>query len=61
MCFYDIMLILLIVKFFNFVSFLDETNLFTRGIDIQTVNVVIHFDYPKNSETYLHRVCIRDV
>ncbi|KAL0373253.1 UNVERIFIED_CONTAM: DEAD-box ATP-dependent RNA helicase 12 [Sesamum calycinum] len=29
--------------------------LFTRGIDIQAVNVVINFDFPKNSETYLHR------
>ncbi|WZY77410.1 hypothetical protein YC2023_023794 [Brassica napus] len=30
--------------------------LFTRGIDIQAVNVVINFDFPKNAETYLHRV-----
>lgn len=28
----------------------------TRGIDVQTVNVVINFDFPKNSETYLHRI-----
>lgn len=28
----------------------------TRGIDIQAVNVVINFDFPKNSETYLHRI-----
>ena len=34
------------------------TDLFTRGIDIQAVNVVINFDFPKNSETYLHRVCV---
>ena len=27
-----------------------------RGIDIQAVNVVINFDFPKSSETYLHRV-----
>lgn len=33
------------------------TDLLTRGIDIQAVNVVINFDFPKNSETYLHRVC----
>lgn len=33
-------------------------DLFTRGIDIQAVNVVINFDFPKNSETYLHRVRI---
>ena len=33
-------------------------DLFTRGIDIQAVNVVINFDFPKNSETYLHRVSL---
>ncbi len=33
-----------------------STDLFTRGIDIQAVNVVINFDFPKNSETYLHRI-----
>lgn len=32
------------------------TDLFTRGIDIQAVNVVINFDFPKYSETYLHRI-----
>lgn len=32
------------------------TDLLTRGIDIQGVNVVINFDFPKNSETYLHRI-----
>uniref|UniRef100_A0A166JBG7 RNA helicase n=1 Tax=Daucus carota subsp. sativus TaxID=79200 RepID=A0A166JBG7_DAUCS len=32
------------------------TDLFTRGIDIQAVNVVINFDFPRTSETYLHRV-----
>ncbi|WJX62295.1 Envelope glycoprotein gp160 [Trifolium repens] len=32
------------------------TDLVTRGIYIQAVNVVINFDFPKNSETYLHRV-----
>jgi len=32
------------------------TDLFTRGIDIQAVNVVINFDFPKMSETYLHRI-----
>jgi hypothetical protein len=32
-----------------------NADLFTRGIDIQAVNVVINFDFPKNSETYLHR------
>ncbi|GMH39783.1 hypothetical protein BSKO_07681 [Bryopsis sp. KO-2023] len=33
-----------------------SSDLFTRGIDVQAVNVVINFDFPKNSETYLHRV-----
>ncbi|XP_076827965.1 putative ATP-dependent RNA helicase DDX6 [Brachyhypopomus gauderio] len=32
------------------------TDLFTRGIDVQAVNVVINFDFPKNAETYLHRI-----
>nr|XP_061797172.1 probable ATP-dependent RNA helicase DDX6 isoform X4 [Nerophis lumbriciformis] len=32
------------------------TDLFTRGIDIQAVNVVINFDFPKLGETYLHRI-----
>ena len=33
-----------------------SSDLFTRGIDIQSVNVVINFDFPKTSETYLHRI-----
>lgn len=33
-----------------------SSDLFTRGIDIQAVNVVINFDFPKSAETYLHRV-----
>lgn len=32
------------------------SDLFTRGIDVQSVNVVINFDFPRSSETYLHRV-----
>jgi len=32
------------------------TDLFTRGIDILNVNVVINFDFPRSSETYLHRI-----
>jgi len=32
------------------------SDLITRGIDIQTVNVVINFDFPKSAETYLHRI-----
>jgi ATP-dependent RNA helicase DDX6/DHH1 len=33
-----------------------SSDLFTRGIDVQAVNVVINFDFPKSAETYLHRV-----
>jgi len=32
------------------------TDLFGRGIDIERVNVVINFDFPKEKETYMHRV-----
>eukprot|EP00999_Lentomonas_sp_LEN2_P002034 NODE_321_length_1641_cov_187.186262_g289_i0.p1 GENE.NODE_321_length_1641_cov_187.186262_g289_i0~~NODE_321_length_1641_cov_187.186262_g289_i0.p1 ORF type:complete len:440 (+),score=111.97 NODE_321_length_1641_cov_187.186262_g289_i0:97-1416(+) len=32
------------------------SDLFTRGIDIQAVNVVVNFDFPRTSETYLHRI-----
>lgn len=32
------------------------SDLFTRGIDVKAVNVVINFDFPKHAETYLHRI-----
>ena len=32
------------------------TNLFSRGIDIERVNVVINYDMPESDDTYLHRV-----
>lgn len=32
------------------------SDLFTRGIDIPAVNVVINFDFPQMAETYLHRI-----
>jgi ATP-dependent RNA helicase DDX6/DHH1 len=32
------------------------SDLLTRGIDIQAVNVVINFDFPRHAETYLHRI-----
>lgn len=32
------------------------SDLITRGIDIQAVNVVINFDFPGLSQTYLHRI-----
>ena len=32
------------------------TDIFTRGIDIKTLNVVINFDFPLSANTYLHRI-----
>ena len=32
------------------------TNLVARGIDIERVNLVVNFDMPEDSNTYLHRV-----
>uniref|UniRef100_A0A6P6Y7Q7 RNA helicase n=1 Tax=Dermatophagoides pteronyssinus TaxID=6956 RepID=A0A6P6Y7Q7_DERPT len=32
------------------------SDLFARGIDVQEVNVVINFDFPSNTATYLHRI-----
>ncbi|KAI8343364.1 P-loop containing nucleoside triphosphate hydrolase protein [Chlamydoabsidia padenii] len=32
------------------------SDLIARGIDIDRVNLVINVDYPRNTETYLHRV-----
>jgi len=32
------------------------SDVFARGIDVQAVNVVINFDFPRTSETYLHRI-----
>jgi len=32
------------------------TDLFGRGIDIERVNIVINYDMPPDSDTYLHRV-----
>lgn len=33
-----------------------SSNLIARGIDVQTVNVVINFDFPNESSLYLHRI-----
>ena len=33
-----------------------SSDLFTRGIDIDAVNVVINFDMPSKTDTYLHRI-----
>merc|ERR1711957_585347 len=32
------------------------TDLFGRGIDIERVNIVINYDMPEESDSYLHRV-----
>lgn len=32
------------------------TDIFTRGIDIKTLNVVINFDFPRSANCYLHRI-----
>ncbi|CAB1351238.1 unnamed protein product [Coregonus sp. 'balchen'] len=53
-CFYIHAKMMQLIKLFYGLLF--ETDLFTRGIDIQAVNVVINFDFPKNAETYLHRI-----
>lgn len=39
-----------------FIMYFIVVDLFTRGIDVQAVNVVINFDFPKMAETYLHRI-----
>merc|ERR1712038_17137 len=33
-----------------------STDLFGRGIDIERVNIVVNYDMPDSSDTYLHRV-----
>ena len=33
-----------------------SSDVFARGIDIISVNVVINFDFPKQPDTYLHRI-----
>lgn len=32
------------------------TDLLSRGIDVQHVSIVINYDIPKNTESYLHRI-----
>jgi len=32
------------------------TDLISRGIDVQHVNIVVNFDLPTNKESYLHRI-----
>lgn len=49
-----------IEKFKSFKEFesriLVTTDLFGRGIDIERVNIVINYDMPDDSDSYLHRV-----
>lgn len=47
-----------IVKQFRMGGFriLISSNLTARGLDIQQVDTVINFDFPKSTETYLHRI-----
>lgn len=49
---------IIINKYFTVLTFNRNylLDLFTRGIDVQAVNVVINFDFPKMAETYLHRI-----
>jgi len=50
-------------RIFRFKAFKDfqkrilvSTDLFGRGIDIERVNIVINYDFPDQSDQYLHRV-----
>lgn len=47
-----------IEKFQQFKDFkkriLVTTDLFGRGIDIERVNIVINYDYPDDTDQYLH-------
>ena len=37
------------------------TDVFGRGIDIERVNIVINYDMPDNSDSYLHRVRLLEI
>ena len=37
------------------------TNLFGRGMDIERVNIVFNYDMPEDTDTYLHRVCLKKI
>ncbi len=34
------------------------TNLFRGGMDVGHVNIVLNYDIPEDTDTYLHRVCV---
>ena len=33
-----------------------STDVLSRGIDVQQVSLVINYDIPKETETYIHRI-----
>ena len=37
-------------------TILVATDIISRGIDIQQVEIVINFDIPRQTETYIHRI-----
>ena len=59
-CFY-----LRLAKYQAFKNFnkriLVATDLFGRGMDIERVNIVVNYDMPEDSDSYLHRVSVNDV
>ena len=38
------------------ISFLIATDVLARGIDIKNVSLVVNFDLPRNTESYVHRI-----
>lgn len=38
------------------IRILISTDVTSRGLDVQSINIVINFDMPENIETYIHRV-----
>lgn len=38
------------------IRILITTHVFGRGVDVEKVNMVINYDFPKTSSDYLHRV-----
>ena len=40
----------------RFLRILISTDIISRGIDIQQVEIVINFDVPRHIETYIHRI-----
>jgi superfamily II DNA/RNA helicase len=38
------------------IKYLISTDLISRGIDIDDLRCVINFDFPKSSESYIHRI-----